>query len=139
MEDSNKFTFDDLRKQNIPSEQLYQWSASVDLIEQYRTFNQTSLANDVFYNCTASRFGPQCQYKFVYFPSANLTLNEVILQFYKIEYRPTSLICYVHLTCNRGSESICLDWTEICDGTVHCVNDQADERFCGKLLIPAHS
>ena len=32
------FTFADLRKQNVTSQQLYQWSASIDLIEQYQFY-----------------------------------------------------------------------------------------------------
>ena len=133
------FTFADLRKQNITSQQLYQWSASIDLIEQYQfylIYNQSSLSMNLFYNCSKPRFGSQCQYEFLYLPQLeNLsTLEETILHLYKIEYKPTSLTCYMHLECNRGSKSICLDWTDICDGSIHCTNDQIDEKFCWQLL-----
>jgi len=48
-------TFDELRKNNITSEQLYQWSASIDLIERYEEYlisTESSMSTDIFYNCT---------------------------------------------------------------------------------------
>lgn len=133
-----KLTFDDLQKQNITSEQLYQWSASIDLIEQYEIYlisNQSSLSTYTFYNCTLPTFGPHCQYQFIYISDDNVTLNEIIHQFYQIEYEQTSLTCYTHLECDRGSKSFCLDWSAICDGYVDCINDQIDEKFCWKLQL----
>ena len=132
----HKLTFDQLRKQNVTSQQLYHWSAPIDLIEQYQIFldsNQSLLSQNIFYNCTQPRFGPQCQYEFIYLPSEHLTLKETISQFYQIKYEPKSLTCYIHLKCDRGSKSICLDWTEICDEYVNCVHDQIDEKFCWQL------
>ena len=132
------YTFANLRQQNVTTEQLYQWSASIDLIEQYQfylMYNESSMSTAIFYNCSKPRFGSYCQYEFLYLPSDNFTLRDTILYLYQIDYEPTSLTCYVHLKCNRGSKSICLDWTEICDQYVHCVDDQADEKLCGQLLI----
>jgi hypothetical protein len=45
------------------------------------------------------------------------------------------LTCYIHLECNRGSKSVCLDWTEICDGYIDCLNDRIDEKYCWQLEI----
>ena len=69
----SKLTFYELSKEKITSQQLYLWSAPIDLIENYQFYlNQLSTSNDlsdleiqVFYNCTLPRFGPQCQYEFV--------------------------------------------------------------------------
>ena len=135
---NTKFTFDQLRKRNVTSQQLYQWSASIDLIEQYQLFlttHESSMSNNIFYNCTPHRFGSLCQYEFIYLPFENDTLAESIFEFYRKRYEPTSPTCYVHLECNRDSKSACLHWSEICDGYVHCSNDQIDEKFCGKLQI----
>ena len=66
-----KLTFMELDKQKITSEQLYQWSASIDLIENYQFYlnqiknsKKSSMETQVFYNCTFPYFGPQCQYVF---------------------------------------------------------------------------
>ena len=135
-----KLTFDDLRKENITSEQLYTWSASIDLIEQYEEYlmsNQLllSMSNHVFYNCTSPRFGELCQYEFIYLSSPNSTLNEIIFEFYELKFEITSLTCYEHLKCDRGSKSLCLDWTEICDGIADCIGNYIDEDFCWKIQI----
>jgi hypothetical protein len=36
------------------------------------------------------------------------------------------------LECNRGSDPICLDWSEICDGFIDC-QDGIDEKHCWQL------
>ena len=45
------------------------------------------------------------------------------------------MTCYTHLQCNRGSGSACLDWTEICDGQIQCVDGGHDEEHCWQLEI----
>jgi hypothetical protein len=46
------FTFAELRKQNMTSQQLYLWSAPIDLIEHYQFYlNQLSTTNDLSMNC----------------------------------------------------------------------------------------
>ena len=136
-----KFTFAELYKQNISSQQLYTWSAPMDLIEQYQLYiNQRSLSKNIslielqlFYNCTLPRFGRYCQYSFDTDESIDdLSLNEIISEYYKEEYDPTNLTCYIHIECNRGSQSMCLDWSEICDGIVDCQNG-IDEEHCWQL------
>ncbi len=77
IEDNNVFskvTFVELSKENISSQQLYLWSAPIDLIENYQfylnqlsIFNYSSLEKQIYYNCTLLRFGPKCQYEFDYF------------------------------------------------------------------------
>ncbi|UJR12030.1 hypothetical protein I4U23_016208 [Adineta vaga] len=139
-----KLTFADLYKQNITTEQLYLWSAPLDVMEHYEYYlnhlsnaNQSAaLAKQVFYNCTSPRFGTSCQYSFdSYIVKTNdSTLYEVIHEFYQQDYNPENLTCYMHLACNRGSKSICLDWSEICDGTVDC-QDRVDEGSCWELKI----
>ncbi|CAF1238535.1 unnamed protein product [Adineta ricciae] len=44
-----------------------------------------------------------------------------------------NLTCYTHLKCYRGSALICLDWTEICDGKLDCLDGNADEEHCWQL------
>jgi hypothetical protein len=140
-----KLTFAELYKQNITSQQLYLWSAPMDVIERYQFYlnlratsdqsSSSSMAIQLFYNCTLLRFGPQCQYSLYMYESHHLSLNEIIDDFYKKEYEPTTLTCYTHLKCNRGSTSACLDWSEICDGHIDCLNDGIDEENCWQLEI----
>ncbi|CAF0995427.1 unnamed protein product [Rotaria sp. Silwood1] len=137
------FTFAELYKLNITSEQLYLWSAPMDVVEHYQFYLNllltsnilsSSMATHMFYNCTSFRFGPLCQYSLDAYNSHHLTLNEIIHEFYRHEYKPTTLTCYTHLQCNRGSIFACLDWSEICDGIVDCQNG-VDEESCWQMEI----
>jgi hypothetical protein len=63
------FTFAELFKLSVTSQQLYLWSASMDIIEHYQLYlDQLSTSNEalmpmhIYYNCTLPRFGPMCQY-----------------------------------------------------------------------------
>jgi hypothetical protein len=133
-----KLTFSELSKQNIRSEQLYFWSAPIDLIENYQFYLNEfdfSLSKEIFYNCTLPRFGPQCQYEFDYY-SNDSSLYELIDKYFRSnEYDPTTLTCYKHLKCSRGPSSSCLDWSEICDGKIDCIDGGLDEEHCWKLEI----
>jgi hypothetical protein len=138
-----KFTFHELSQKNFTNQQLYLWSAPIDLIENYQFYlnqlsriNDLSLATKMFYNCTLPRFGPMCQYQLVYEYSHHSSLNEIIKDFYdNYEYHPTDLTCYTHLKCHRGPLSVCLDWSEICDGKIDCLDGGLDEEQCWQLEI----
>ena len=139
--DIPNFTFVQLKEQNISIQQLFDWSAPIDLIEDYQLYlknisSSSSFTNQRFYKCTLPRFGPQCQYEFIDYPSYynNLTLNEIIQQFSHFINRYTkTLTCYVHLQCDYGTTSVCLDWTDICNGEINCLNDGIDEQHCWQL------
>lgn len=101
-----KFTFLQLSQQNISSQQLYHWLASIDLIERYQFYlnklsawQDISLSTEVFYNCTLPRFGPICEYEFVYHHPNHPSLNEAIKDFYhNYDYNAmTDFTCYIHL------------------------------------------
>ncbi|CAF4054951.1 unnamed protein product, partial [Adineta steineri] len=140
--DSNKksissvLTFDELKKKSVTAKDLMEWSSPIDLIERYEYFLQMnkSSSNEVFYNCTLPWFGPLCQYKFI----VNQSFPQLIET---IDYRygdrdvNASFTCYIHLKCNRGSPHICLDWREICDGKVDCLDGGEDEKYCLELEI----
>ncbi|CAF1410014.1 unnamed protein product [Adineta steineri] len=138
-----KFTFSELSYQNITSQQLYLWSASIDTIEDYQSylnelsiFNKSALSKEVFYNCTLPRFGSMCQYEIDYKHSEHSSLNDIITDFYRThEYKPINYTCYTHLQCNRGHSPTCLDWTEICNGEIDCLDGGIDEEYCWQLEI----
>ena len=50
------------------------------------------------------------------------------------------LVCYTHLQCGRVGDygqtsNVCLDWREICDGKIDCINTGHDEEECWQLEI----
>ncbi|CAF1533816.1 unnamed protein product [Adineta steineri] len=129
-------TFDELKKKNVTGNNLMEWSSPIDLIERYEHFLQMnkSSSNEVFYNCTLPWFGPLCQYKFIVnqsFPQ----LIETIDHRYRDRNVNASFTCYIYLKCNRGSPYICLDWHEICDGKVDCLDGGEDEKYCLELEL----
>ncbi|CAF3572262.1 unnamed protein product, partial [Adineta steineri] len=132
------FSFANLTKMNITSEDLYFWSTPIDIIEQYQFYllsNDSSLAEQILYNCTLPRFGSMCQYEFYYYHENYSSLYEMIHGYYQLysKYRQINITCYTHLKCNRGYSPACLDWTEICDGKIDCLDGEYDEEHCWEL------
>ncbi|CAF4997127.1 unnamed protein product, partial [Rotaria sp. Silwood1] len=139
-----KFTFDELAKRNITSYQLYIWSAPIDIAERYQHYlNQISASNtsnhssdkDTFYNCTLPRFGLSCQYQINIFNENYTSLYNMIIDYYESKSTLTNIICYTHLECNRGPFPACLDWKEICDGQIDCMDNKIDEEHCLDIEI----
>ncbi|CAF1467257.1 unnamed protein product, partial [Adineta steineri] len=134
------YSFSQLKMLNITSQQLYLWSAPVDIVEEYESYLNQSLfsnqslalmATQLFYNCTQSRFGSVCQYSLdISTSSVASSLKEIIHDFYLQEYEPTTWTCYTHLECNRGTSTACLDWTEICnENEYRCNNGQCISKI----------
>ncbi|CAF3320311.1 unnamed protein product [Rotaria sp. Silwood2] len=128
----NKITFNELSKQGITSEQLLHWSASIDLVERYEINNRSS---ELFYNCSSPWLGSKCQYQFVY--DSSLSFNEIVKA--SVNSRSDIMLnvsvttCYSFLSdCYRGPWSLCLDWRQICNGKVDCMNGE-DEQWCEEL------
>lgn len=134
-----KLNFKDLAKENISSQQLFNWSAPIDLIEDYQQYlneNNTLLANKMFYNCTWPRFGPQCQYEFYTHQPVRSSTYDIINHFYELfKYNPINVTCYEYLQCNHRHSPVCLHWTEICNGRIDCLDDGIDEEHCWQLEV----
>ncbi|CAF1516414.1 unnamed protein product [Adineta ricciae] len=133
---SSTLSFDQLKELQVTSKSLIEWSSPIDVVERYEIFLQTnkSSTNEMFYNCTLPWFGPSCQYRFV--------LNETFTFFIQLRIdqrtkfnKNTKVTCYQHVTCDLGSPLLCLDWREICDGKVDCLDGGEDERFCLELEL----
>ena len=142
---NQNFTFDQLQMNNISSHQLYLWSAPIDLVEQYEIYlnNTNSSSEIIYYNCTKPWFGPLCQYSFD-LKDHSLQLSDIVKGVFQNKVMRSigsteilsNLSCYTYLNCNRGgSFSACLDWREICDGKVDCINGRIDEEHCEQLEI----
>ncbi|CAF1223530.1 unnamed protein product [Adineta ricciae] len=132
-------SFSSLAKRNITGEDLYLWSAPIDIIEQYQIYLQSNdllLAETIFYNCTFPRFGSMCQYELFYQHENDSSLYQMIHSYYEsYPYHSTDMTCYVHVKCKRGYPPACLDWTEICDGKVDCLDGNYDEEHCWQLEL----
>ena len=136
------FTFVQLAQMNVTSDELYLWSAPIDLIENYQYYlneNDLSLSTNIFYNCTWPRFGSQCQYELDNLyrsDSEDSSLKEYINNYHRnAHWIQTNWTCYIHLNCIRTVGMRCLDWTDICDGKVDCLNNGIDEEHCWQLEI----
>lgn len=127
----SSFTFNQLRSMGITYQQLYEWNAPTDLIEEYIAGKNTGL----FVNCSNTTwFGSKCEYTF----DSKKDFTTIIKDQYSARKNvPNDLSLYTNGTCyemnNTDCESIiCLDWREICDGKIDCKNGY-DERYCQKL------
>ena len=133
-------TFKQLRIMRVTTDQLLKWSAPIDLIERYAAYLQNNLlAEDdhlFFYNCSTGWIGPQCQYTF----DSGAPFSVIVKSAFqnrsvsKNDLQDPSTTCYTHLSCKYGgSEFACLDWREVCDGKVDCVDEGIDEKHCFEL------
>ncbi|CAF0831673.1 unnamed protein product [Adineta ricciae] len=133
-----KFYFDDLVEKHITSQQLYEWSVPIDTIEQYEYYlesNDSSWQKQPVYICTLPRFGPVCQYQF-YYDVGEYGIFSDLVHYYRSDNKFISdMTCFTHLKCNRSCLPVCLDWSEICDGVVHCLDGNFDEEHCWQLEL----
>ena len=137
-------TFEELRRSNITAKELLFWSSPIDLVERYQVYlNELNplLSKELFYNCTKPWFGLRCEYSFQ--SSEEMSIIDVVEKEFSRKIsssnvsqgRKDSFSCYIHLPCNRGEPFLCLDWREICDGHVDCLDEGLDEIFCFNLEL----
>ena len=135
------YTFDELNQMNVSSEELILWSVPIDLVEQYQFYldeEDISLSTERVFNCTPRWFGAQCQYSLSP-QNLSIPVEKLLYTMFgkrkPIESRENmgNGTCYVHLQCDRGGSTMCLDWREICNGRIDCVNGGIDERGCADL------
>ena len=127
-------TFDQLKKQNVTSEDLLAWFAPIDVAERYE-MNINPF--DVFYRCSLPWFGAMCQYRFDV--GTLVSFGDIVQATFK-DYSDVlrdhvNGTCYRFLVgCNDQVWPFCLDWREICDGKVDCTHGE-DERWCEQLEL----
>ncbi|CAF1682387.1 unnamed protein product [Adineta ricciae] len=138
----DRVTFTLLYKLNITSETLLIDHAPIDMIEDYEIYRQRRQLNmntndsdeNLYYICMPPLFGTKCQFTF----PADISMATMISLLY--EWRTNSEVWDVleqtNGTCIEGihcdGRNLCLDWREICNGYVDCLNGK-DEEFCFEL------
>ena len=135
---AHETTLEDLKARNTSVDDLFRWSAPVDLVEDYQYYLETlnsSLASLTFNNCSATWFGPRCQYQFQQQGTFQAIVYRSFLSKSQDDRDHDRLICSIHLPCSRGSFLICLDWREICNGRVDCEETGIDEMNCFQLEL----
>ncbi|CAF3130921.1 unnamed protein product, partial [Rotaria socialis] len=101
------------------------WSSSID---QPMKSNRV---NELLFNFTSPWFGSYCQYSFEIDSNYSETTFSVQPKVHIVD-AITHFTCYVLIKCDHGAEPMCLDWREVCDGRIDCLNDGVDEIFlCG--------
>ncbi|CAF1456727.1 unnamed protein product [Adineta steineri] len=140
-------SFSDLRKLGITPNELLLWSAPIDIVEDFQIYltdisrKSSLLDTKRFYNCTWPLFGPICQFQFEIKHSSFDDLTKKALLQIEDDYtndrhlkKPTS--CYTQLPCDYiYPYPLCLDWREVCDGKMHCLNRAPDEENCFELEL----
>ncbi|UJR12908.1 hypothetical protein I4U23_017082 [Adineta vaga] len=141
---SNGISFEDLYKRNITSKLLLKNFASIDTIEDYEIYWQKRQLNlntndsdkNLYFICDSLSFGIECQYHLIAKGTIRQIINE--LNKWKKTSNVSDILAETHGTCIEGIQcdgrDICLDWREICNGHVDCLNYK-DEEFCNELEI----
>ena len=132
---SRKVSFDELKNNDINSDQLLSWNAPIDTAERY-AMNVNNF--DMVYVCLPPWFGSQCQYRFdttSHFSVADIV--QAIFKDYTHDIRNnTQGSCYrfVDGCHDQRTWPSCLDWRQICDGKMDCRHGE-DERWCEQLEL----
>ena len=125
-------TFETLRRDNVTSLQLLDWSAPIDLVERYQNYLNAPTgksASEIYYKCPPFQFGQFCQYEFPW----NGHFSNIVRIAFEIKspvfYVTDERSCFSHLECVHHALYACLDWREVCDGNSDC-KDGIDEQDC---------
>jgi hypothetical protein len=137
-------TFDELYYLNISEVNLISLSTTIDLIEKYADFlndknKRSLLSKNVYYKCRKPWFGNRCEYSFELYNSrdSKIVVSDALnfKKRYGTRVNAIDRTCYINIKCNRGGSSICLDWREICNGQIDCLNNGEDEKECFQLEL----
>ena len=134
------WTFDQLKKQNITSNDLANWNATVDTIDDYEGYLQTDRnesKNSRFCTCTDQfHFRRKCQYTFGMINESFFNILEShFFNLVEIDTDEMHIMNDADVTCYKRDAlcfGSCLDWRQIFNGIVDC-SDGLDEVSCGLL------
>ncbi|UJR12458.1 hypothetical protein I4U23_016634 [Adineta vaga] len=131
-----KITFVELKQNDITAKQLMEWIAPIDLISDYQEYLISGTGgNESFCNCSQldRSFGNRCQYFSALFKTTvdelfDATFNQEKTEDIRTLNQERDVTCYILLNCTTYT-GFCLDWRQICDGRVDCLNS-IDEEHC---------
>lgn len=134
--------FEQLKEQNVTVNDLVDWNATIDIIDEYGYYletehNQSKTSH--FCNCTDNfHFGRECQYSFSTTDEPFDTLLEshfsnrsIIKGNQQGTMNDADTTCYKRDILCYGN---CLDWRQICNGITDC-SDGQDEISCELLEL----
>jgi hypothetical protein len=123
------WTFTELIRNAIITDQLLEWNAPLYVIERYAQNNRAM--NDSFCNCTTNdRFGAHCEYTRPHESLVTILAQQSDRPLQRMAGMPACFSNDEQFHCNAGA--LCLEWRQVCDGIIHC-DDGTDERDCELL------
>ncbi|CAF4428663.1 unnamed protein product, partial [Rotaria sp. Silwood2] len=131
--------FENLRHSMITTNDLFDWNAPIDTMNLYQQYLESNrsleLSSLTYCNCSDRLyFGQNCQYTFhFYAPFSSIIEHRFASKdTWKLDNTIISTVtCYNGLPSCRSL--ICLDWREICDGKIDCIENGEDEQNCYQL------
>ncbi|CAF0870661.1 unnamed protein product [Didymodactylos carnosus] len=147
--DGTPYSFKDLKQRDIQSDQLFDWYASIDVIEQYQSYIDSRSNYDgetTFCNCSGRAFGQFCEYSFI-LENTNpkvTSLSSLLLMTYRYKINTykylDKLNKIINATCYQQCPDMinktkvkCLDWREVCDGKIDCWDAIDESSMCFEL------
>jgi hypothetical protein len=133
--------FEELKGNHITARQLLLWFAPIDLISNYEDFliNGSGSNQELLCNCSQHSFGARCQYQFATVASSFDALVDGTLAS-KNQQRDIRTLteeddvtCYTLFNCTPAT-GFCLDWRQICDSRIDCINGEDEQRCIEKEL-----
>ncbi|CAF4997041.1 unnamed protein product, partial [Rotaria sp. Silwood1] len=117
-----ELTYEELNKNNFTINDLFSWNAPIDTIASFQKYLDSEIVNEKYCSCKGtSYFGSYCEYTF----DKLTTFSEIIEKQFE-QKTISNLICYIR--CDNGHK--CLDWREICNGIVDCLNGEDEGEQC---------
>ncbi|CAF1331384.1 unnamed protein product [Rotaria magnacalcarata] len=134
------WSFEQLKKLNITGNDLVNWNAPVNTIDEYEYYLEIGYdESSTFYFCNCTNnfvFGIHCQYRF---DLRNASFDSILKSHFRnrvtiafdeaIQRTNSDITCYKRDVSCFGS---CLDWRQICNTIADCQNGY-DERSCELL------
>lgn len=112
---------------------MSEWNIEKTSFDREYTFDEFSNSHEItvptysYFNCTLPRFNSMCQYSFDIYQPDDSSLNDIIFHIFRNHKdESTNWTCYIHLQCNLGLASLCINTR---DGVIQCINGTDKEHY----------